>query len=53
MSNLTLTHYILTQMNCRHTFRRYRDFWIIETESKEFWFYRNGVYYKTVEIKER
>ena len=50
MSNLTMTLYILKEINKYCTCDRSDDFnfWIIETEEKQFWFNEDGSYYGTI-----
>lgn len=48
MSNLAISLYILDQINYHHTFDKQDNFWVIETEEKQFWFDEEGKYYGTI-----
>ena len=48
MSNLVMALYILDSMNCHHTYDKRDNFWVIETEERQFWFDEEGKYYGTI-----
>lgn len=48
MSNLAMALYILEEINKHHTFDKHDNFWVIETDEKQFWYNEDGSYYGTI-----
>lgn len=48
MSNLAMALYILEEINKHHTFDKRNNFWVIETDEKQFWYNEDGSYYGTI-----
>lgn len=48
MSNLTMALYILYAINKHHTYDKRDNFWVIETDEKQFWYNEDGSYYGTI-----
>lgn len=47
MTNFVMALHILDSMNCYHTYAKQDDFWVIDTEVRQFWFDEDGKYYGT------
>lgn len=48
MSNLGMTMYILEEVKKYHTCDRCDNYWIIETDEKQYWYNEDGSYYGTI-----
>lgn len=48
MSNLGMTLYILDEVNKHHICDKRDNFWVIETNEKQFWYNEDGSYYGTI-----
>lgn len=48
MSNLGMTLYILDEVNKHHICDKRDNFWVIETDEKQFWYNEDGSYYETI-----
>lgn len=48
MSNLVMALYILGEINKHHVFDKRDNFWVIETDEKQFWYNEDGSYYGTI-----
>ena len=48
MSNFNMALYLIDRLNIHHTYEKYYDFWVIETEDFSFWFDTDGSYFGTI-----
>ena len=48
MSNLSMTLYILGEINKHHVCDKCDNYWVIKTDEKQFWYNEDGSYYGTI-----
>lgn len=48
VSNLAMMIHTLDNTHCYFTYRKRDNFWVVETEEKQFWFDEEGNYYRTI-----